>query len=250
MTEVRVIVERRLTMLMLALAMAGPVSAAAQAQPPYSVSVTSEGTPFMTLTARDAKLSDVAAEVEKRLKAKVIVAPSLKDARVTVQIAGTPIEAAMLALAPRVFVDYELRRDAQPVAVGIYLLGLEDPEPAVSAVVQGNSQGLMVSGNTEDTGEPPKDAPLRITYARGRLSVFAKEQPMIAVVMAIADEIGVPAEIKYPSREVISTDIKESPMIDDVLFGLSDAVRVYVRADANRLEKRLLRVVVVGPSAK
>jgi len=52
------------------------------------------------------------------------------------------------------------------------------------------------------------------------------------------------------SREVISTDIKESPMIDEVLFGLSDAVRVYVRADANRLEKRLLRVVVVGPSAK
>ena len=156
----------------------------------------------------------------------------------------------MLAIAPRVYVDYEVRRDAQPVPLGIYLLGQDDPDPAVSAVVQGTSQGLLVSGNTEDTGQPPANAPLRIIYNKGRLTVFAKQQPLIVVVMAIADELGVPAEIKYESREVIDANVKDTPTIEETLAGLSENVRVYVRSDANRLEKTLLRVVVVGPAAK
>jgi hypothetical protein len=203
----------------------------------------------LSLTAEGAKLSDVAADLAKRLNAKVILGTSLKDEKISARFEGTPLEPAMLSIAQRVYVDYELRRDAQPVPLGIYLLGQDDPDPAASAVVQGTSQGLLVSGNTEETA-PPKDAPLRIGYDKGRLSVFAKDQPLIVVVMTIADELGIPAEIKYPSREMINVDIKEAPMVEDVIAGLSDNVRVYVRSNANRLERTLLRVVVVGPAAK
>lgn len=235
----------------IAAAVVAPGAAAAQAPPrAYTLSVTKDPTLFVTLTAQDAKLSDVAADLAKQLGAKVILGASLKDEKISARVAGTPIEPAMLAIAARVYVDYEERRDTQPVPLGIYLLGPDDPEPSMSAVVQGNSQGVLVTGNTEDTGEPPPDAPLRITYNKGRLTVFARRQPLIAVVMAIADTLGVPAEIKFETREVIDADVKESTMIEETLTGLSDDVRVYVRADANRLEKRLLRVVVDRPSAK
>lgn len=244
-------VERRFGVLMLLLVTAVQGAAASQAvRPAYTLAVTKDATPFVTLTAQDAKLADVAADLANRLGAKVILGPSLKDERMSAKFEGTPIEAAMLAIAPHVLIDYEVRRDAQPVPLGIYLLGPTDPDPAVSAVVQGTSQGLMISGNTEDTGQPPADAPLRIIYNKGRLTVFAKQQLLIAVVMAIADELGVPAEIKYQSREVIDANVKETSNIDETLAGLSENVRVYVRTDANRLEKRLLRVVVVGPPAK
>jgi hypothetical protein len=244
-------VERRFQVLMLLLATA--VQGATAAQPvrrAYTLTVTKDAAPFVTLMAQDARLSDVAADLAKQLNAKVILGPSLKNERTSARVEGTPLEPAMLAIAPRVYVDYEVRRDAQPLPLGIYLLGQDDPDPAVSAVVQGTSQGLLVTGNTEDTGQPPANAPLRIVYDKGRLTVFAKQQLLIVVVMAIADELGVPAEIKYESREVIDANVKDTPMIEETLAGLSEHVRVYVRSNANRLEKRLLRVVVVGPSAK
>jgi len=244
-----VIVQRTLKVLMLVLATAVQ-GAAQQPQPPFTLTVTKDGGTFLNLKAKDAKLSDVAADVARRLNAKVIVGTSLKDEKISTEFAGTPMEPAMLALAPRVYIDYEIHKDVLPKPLGIYLLGLDDPDPSVSAVVQGTSQGLFVSGNTEDTGEPPKDAPLRIKYDKGRLSVFAKQQPLIAVVLAIADELGVPAEVKYETREVISTDVKETPAIEEALANLSDTVRVYVRTNANGLERRLLRVVIVGPAAK
>ena len=246
------IVERRFKVLLLVLATAvqGGTLAAQQARPAHILTVTKEGTTFLTLKAADAKLSDIAADVARQLNVKVLVAPSLKDEKITAEFAGTPLEPAMLALAPRVFIDYEVRRDAEPRPLGVHLLGLGDPDPAPNAVVQGTSQGLYVSGNTEDTGQPAKDAPLRITYAKGRLAVFAKEQPLIGVVMAIAEELGVPAEIKYESRQVISVDIRETTAIEDVFVGLSENVRVYVRSSANRLDRTLLRVVVVPPEAK
>jgi hypothetical protein len=246
-------VERRFKVLMLVLATAVQGATAAQAQPvrrAYTLTVTKDATPFVTLMAQDAKLSDVAADLATQLHAKVILGSSLTNERTSARFEGTPIEPAMLAIAPRVYIDYEVRRDAQPLPLGIYLLGPDDPEPAVSAVVQGTSQGLLITGNTEDTGKPPADAPLRIAYNKSRLTVFAKEQPLIVVVMAIADELGVPAEIKYESREVINANVKDSAMIEDTLAGLSENVRVYVRSNVNTLEKRVLRVVVVGPVAK
>ena len=244
-------IERRFAMMMLVLATAVQGAAAAQPAPrAYTLTVITDGMPFVTLTAQDAKLSDVAADLARQLGAKVIVGPSLKNERISVRVAGTPLEPAMLAFAPRVYVDYEVRRDAQPRALGIYLLGQDDPDPSVSAVVQGTSQGLLVTGNTEDTGQPPANAPLRIIYNKGRLTLFAKQQPLILVVMAVADELGVPAEIKYQSRDMIDADVKETAAIDDALAALSDNVRVYVRSNANRLEKSLLRIVLVGPAAK
>jgi type II secretory pathway component GspD/PulD (secretin) len=249
-----VIVEWRYNVLMVMLAASVQSAAAQPAQPAqgrYSLTVTKDITPYVTLTAEGAKLSDVAADLARRLGAQVIVAPSLKDEKISAKFAGTPIEPAMLTIAPRVFVDYEVRQDEQPRVLGIYLLGDTDPEPSVSAVVHGSSQGVMISGNTEDTGKPPAaDAPLRIIYNKKRLTVYAKQQPLMVVVMAIAEEMGVPAEIKDENVELINVNVKDTPAIEETIAGLSPNVRVYVRSDATRLERTLLRVVVVRSTVK
>src|SRR4051812_3816950 len=104
--EAQVKVDRRFKLVMLLLATA--VQGAAAAQPvrrAYTLSVTKEATPFVNLIAQDAKLSDVAADLAVQLGAKVIVAPSLKNERLTVRVEGTPLEAAMLAIAPHVLID-------------------------------------------------------------------------------------------------------------------------------------------------
>jgi len=247
-----VIVDARSKTVMLALAAAlhAGLAAAQPAQRPYTLTVTKDATPFVTLKAKDAKLAEVAADLGRQLATKVIVGASLKDQTISADFAGTPVEPAMLAIAPRVYVDYELRRDAPPKALGIYLLGNDDIEPARTAVVQGTSQGLFVEGNTEDTGQPPANAPLRIHYDKGRLTVFAKQQLLLAVVMSMAEQLGVPAEIKYETREVIDADIKETSAVEEAFTSLSDLVRVYVRVDPTRVERTLLRVVIDRPAAR
>ena len=90
-----------LTMLACATAVLGVRSAVAQPeQPAYTLTVTKDDIPFVTLKAKDAKLWDIGADIAKRLDLRVIVGPSLKDEKVSVDFAGTALEPAMLALAP------------------------------------------------------------------------------------------------------------------------------------------------------
>lgn len=244
-------IQRRFKVLVFMLLTAVQGAAAQPARPAYTLTVTKDVTPFISLTAEGARLSEVAADLGRRLNARVIVGPSLQDEKITAKFAGTPIEPAMLAIAPRVVIDYEVRQDAEPLPLGVYLLGDADPEPSVTAVVRGTSQGMVISGNTEDTGQPPPaDAPLRVVYNKRRLTVFAKQQMLIVVVMTIAETLGVPAEIKYETREIVNANIKDTTNIEDAIAGLSPKVRVYVRSDLNRLDKTLLRIVVVPPAGK
>ncbi len=226
-------------------------AAAKPAQKAYTLTVTKDGTTMVTLTAADAKVSEIAADLATRVGAQVITGPSLKDEKITTQFAGSPLELAMVTIAPHVIIDYEVRRDAQPRPLGIYLLGNADPDPSPSAVVRGTSQGMIVSGNTEDTGgPPPADAPLRVIYDKGRLAVFAKRQPLMVVLLTIADTLDVPAEVKRDTTELVDVNIKETPQLEEAIAGLSPSVRVYVRADVTRFSRTLLRLVIDPPPAK
>ena len=221
------------------------------AQKSYTLGITKEGPTMVALTATDAKVSEIAADLAKRLGAQVIVGPSFQDEKITTQFAGSPLELALVSIAPHVLIDYEVRQDAPPAPLGIYLLGNADPDPSPSAVVRGTSQGMMVSGNTEDLGAPPPaDAPLRVIYDKGRLTVFAKRQPLVAVLLTIADTMGVPAEIKRETTEIVDANIKDTPQLEEAIAGLSPNVRVYVRADVTRFHRTLLRLVIVPPPAK
>src|SRR5258705_2532770 len=98
-------------------------TAAKPAQKTYTLTVTKEGTTTVALTAADAKVSEIAPDLAKRLGAQVFVGPSLKDEKITTQFAGSPLELAMVSIAPHVYIDYEVRQDAPPLPLGVYLIG-------------------------------------------------------------------------------------------------------------------------------
>jgi SspJ family small acid-soluble spore protein len=220
------------------------------AQKPFTVTAsTKDGIAEVSVNAENARLSEIAADLSRALSAPVFVGPTIMNETITIQFSDAPLEPALRSLAPRVLIDYEIRQNAPPVPLGIYLAGFADRDPDLTAVVRGRSQGLLIAGNTEDTGQPLKDDPLQIVYEKGRLALKSKQQPLQAVVLAIADTLGVPAEIKYETLEIVNTEIRDSSP-EDALLALSPSVRLYVRVDANLLNRTLLRIVVARPEAR
>ncbi|HEV2829712.1 MAG TPA: hypothetical protein VGW76_19085 [Pyrinomonadaceae bacterium] len=203
----------------------------------------------VSLKADKASMTEVAADLAKLLDAPVTLAPSIQKQVITVEFADIPLEPAMRLLAPRVFMDYEIRADAQPKLLGIFLVGQDDPDPAKDAIVQGSSQAMLFEGNTEETAEETvADEPLQVDLDDANLTIKSKKQPLVALVITIADVLGVPAEIKYESNEIVDTVIKNTPF-EDAIPRLSPNIRLYVRADVTRSERTALRLVLVPPVA-
>lgn len=229
--------------------MAAQAAAAVQAPRPYTVSVTDkEGVIDLAVTATDAKLADVAAELSKRLHARVVLGTSLQQEIVNVTVPESALEAALTTLAPRALIDYEIRQNARPVPRIIYLLGLTDADPPRETTTRGISSGLLIEGNTEDTPTAPADDPLQVTGDTHFLSIKSKKQPLNVVARAIADVTGVPVDLRYEARELVELDLQNAPP-EEVIPRISPNVSLFVRVDTARLERLLLRIVVAPPSA-
>ena len=240
-------------MKMFLLALACAQAAAAQLPaPPASRSFTMTVNPgdrpvTMSLKADNARLSDVATELGRRLKAKVVLGPGVQNEKITVDIPVTMLETALISLAPRVFVDYEIRQDATPVPLGLYLLGATDPVPATDTVVRGTSQGILIEGNTEDMPKTPEEDPLRVTGDRKFLSVVVKKQPLSLVARAIGEVLGIPVETKYDANEIITATLTNG-LPEETVTGLSPNLHIFVRVDVNLAERIPLKIVVEKPA--
>jgi hypothetical protein len=157
-------------------------------------------------------------------------------------------------LAPAVYIDYEINRSpgAQPQPVGIYLHGYEDPAPAINAAIPSSSEVILIEGNTEDLvegskpAEQPEEEPLQVSFERNALTVKAKKQVLSVVLYKIASELGIPFEMRADSTDVVDLDINKMPL-EDAILRLSPQVRLYVRADLQRMERRPFRMVLVAP---
>ena len=223
-------------------------AAAAQTPRPYSLTVRTDARPMtMTLKADSARLSEVAADLGTRLRAKVVLGPGVQNDRITVDVPETVLEQALRMLAPRVFIDYEIRQDASPVALGIYLLGAGDPTPPSDAVVRGTSMGLLIEGNTEDVPKAPEEDPLLVTFNRGALSVVIKKQPLSLVARAIGEVLGIPVELKYDASEIITANLTNG-LPEETVSSLSPNVHIFVRVDVNLGDRKPLKLVVERPA--
>jgi hypothetical protein len=218
----------------------------------YRLRISKLGAIGISLKADKAKLSDIAAELSKRLGAKVILGPGMAKEAITVEFYDLMLEPALRLLAPRVFIDYEIKADSQPTPLGIYLLDYNDPEPAISAVVQASSQALMMEGNTEDTGEATeidRNSPLQIEFDDDgdKLTIKSKKQPLALVVLQLGDLLGVPVGLNYETDEVIDLDLKDEPL-EDAIPRVSPNLRLYVRADLNKAHRTPFRLTLVPPT--
>lgn len=230
----------------------------AQKQAPkadFSLRISTRDLIALSLKAENAPLSKIASEMSKKLKIPVMLGRSVNGSEVTADFKGLTLEPAMHQLAPAVYIDYEINRSpgAQPQPVGIYLYGYDDPAPPINAIIPNNSEAILIEGNTEDgvegsqPAEKPEEEPLRVTYESNALTVKAKKQVLSVVLYKIANELGIPFEMRADSTEVVDLDINKMP-VEDAILRLSPQVRLYVRADLQRMERRPFRMVLVAPN--
>jgi type II secretory pathway component GspD/PulD (secretin) len=217
------------------------------------LSVTEDQIIGITLKAQDATVKEIAAALSKRLQIPIAVTPIIERHRVTVNFSDLVLEPAMQQLAPQVFIDYEIDTAAgkTPRPIGIYLQGYNERPPAENAVVKGNSDVIVIEGNTEDTDEDKDhtDQELKVNYEKGELTVVAKKQPVIVVLYAIANELGIPLQVTNEVNDPITVNIQKSS-VESALQQLNQNIRLYVRADLTMQERRALRIVLVGQDKK
>ncbi|HKP37235.1 MAG TPA: hypothetical protein VJT71_10270 [Pyrinomonadaceae bacterium] len=226
---------------------------AKEQKPAFTLRVTDDQIIGISLKAKDVKLKEIAAELSKRLKIPVIVSTIMEKHQVTTNFSDLVLEPAMQMLAPQVYVDYEIDStpgvQAKPLAV--YLQGYNERAPSETTVVRGNSDVMVIEGNTEDDEKPAADAEqeLKVSVEKGELSVKAKKQPMVVVLYGIANELGIPLEVRNEVLDLVTINITKSS-VESALQQLGPNIRLYLRADLQLQERRPLRLVLVGPDKK
>lgn len=226
-------------------------------KPAFVLAVKSRPILNISLKADKAKMSEVAQELSKRLKIPVFLGPERQNELVSIEFSELTLEPALQLLSPTVYVDYEIDTGsiAPPKALGIFFYDANQGEPPLTAVVTGTSQSLLIEGDTEDGVEPETDAekkkveeqPLRIFYLNNNLTVKARKQPLPLVLLKIGEELGIPVDIQDPNIAVVDAEISKLP-IEEVLRQLSPNIRLFMRADLTRAEKRALRLVLAEPA--
>ena len=215
----------------------------------FNLQVSNEGLIGVSLKAEKASLPRIAADLSRKLKVPVLVGRSVQTHEVTADFRDLTLEPALHLLAPQVFVDYELNPapGVQSRAVGIYLNGPEDPEPAVGGLVPSKSETILIEGHTED--EAPKvndDEPTKIVYDQNSLTVSAKRQALSVVLYRIAHEMHIPFELKWETTELVDINIDKLPL-EEAMPRLSPNVRLFVRANLQKFERQPFRMVLVRP---
>ena len=220
---------------------------------PFTLRVTTDHVIGISLKAKEIKLKEIAGELSRRLKIPVKVSSIMEKHAVTTNYSDLVLEPAMQMLAPQVFIDYEFDTTpgVQPRPLAIYLQGYNERPPSDTAIVRGNSDVMVIEGNTEDleVEDPEVEQELKVTYAKGELSVTAKKQPLVVVLYGIANELGIPLEVKNEVVDLVTANIIKTS-VESALTQLGPNIRLYLRADLMLQERRPLRLVLVGPDKK
>jgi hypothetical protein len=239
-------------------------SAPQNAQPPsaadgkaaeknWSVRMSRAAPHTFTVKAREARLADITGEISRLVKVPVSLSPLVEKQKVTLDFGGLNLEATLRMLAPQAFVDYVQGGDdpEQPKPLAVYLQGMNERPPSLTASVRGSSEAVVIEGNTEDDADgqsQKKEAePLKVTFANNQLSVRARKQPLSVVLFKIANEVGVPFEMRYESPAVVDVEFSNYSL-EQALKSLSPEVRFYYRLDLVTFQAQPLRLLLVAPA--
>jgi hypothetical protein len=196
----------------------------------WRVRAKQEGTFFLTVRANEAPLTQIAAELSRRLKAPVILSRVMQKQLVTLDFRDVPLESALQIMAPLPYIHYELQGNSAPICREIFLNAYNEPAP--EAKLDNKSVSFIMEGDTEGTGDPKED-PLQVSYRNQRLSVKVKNQSLSAVLDRIAMLMGVNFSMKQDSNDVVDLDIKEMSLESAIAY-FPPTVHLHVRKDLQR----------------
>jgi hypothetical protein len=226
------------------------------AKPGFVMNVKTQPILNISLKAEKAKMSEVAQELSKRLKIPVFLGPQRQNDLISIEFSELTLEPALQLMSPTVYLDYEVDTGSSTTKpLGIFFFDANQGEPPLTAVITGSTQSLLIEGNTEDGVAPEteeskknlEEQPLRVTYANKNLSIKAKKQPLPLVLLKIGEELGITVDIQNENGSIVDAEISKLP-VEDVVRQLSPNVRLFMRADLTRAERRALRMVLAEPS--
>lgn|GEM_PF-1004004 len=210
---------------------------------------------LVSLKADHAPVAAIASELSRKLDVPVRLSPVMEKAQITLEFTGTPLEGALRMIAPQPYIDYEVTGDAgaQPKIMALYLYALNEPPPGDAEVVRGDSEAILIEGNTEDGLEPEserqkQEKALSVKIERNQVTLHARKQPLTAVLYEIANKVDIPFEMKYDSSELVDVDLNNATM-EQVVRSLSPNIRLYQRTDLQTYETRPLRIVLAPPTS-
>ena len=234
---------------------AGETSKAKLAKGKFTLKVVSGHVGAVDLKANAASVAEIAARLSKEFEIPVLLSPVMQKARVSIEFESMPLESAVRMIAPQPYADYEISGDGSTMAkvVALYLYALNEPPPSESAVVRGDSEAILISGNTEEGTEAAakdeQESSLSVKIERNQFTVRARKQPLTAVLYEIANKVDIPFEMKYDSSEVVNVDLNNAT-IEQVVRTLSPNIRLYQRTDLQTYETRPLRLVLAQPTSQ
>ncbi len=216
----------------------------------------SKGAPYtFTVKAKESPLSEIAAELSKLTKVPVTLSPLMVKQKVSLDFAGLNLEATLRMLAPQGYVDYVAggENGDEPKPLALYLQGANEKAPSTTATVRGNSEAILIEGDTEEGTDSEaqkkreEEDPLRVTWANNQLSVRARKQPLSVVLFRIASEVGVPFEMRHESAELVDVEFQNYPL-DQAFRSLSPGVRFFYRVDLQTFQVQPLRLALLPPA--
>jgi hypothetical protein len=231
-------------------------SATKPGEKPWSLRMSKNSPHTFTVKAKDAPLGEIAAELARQLKVPVTLSPLMAKQKVTLDFGGLNLEATLRMLAPQTYVDYVAGGEGgdEPKPLAVYLQAANEKQPSVTAAVRGNSEAILIEGDTEegtdnaDQKKREEENPLRVTWANNQLSVRARKQPLTVVLFKIASEVGVPFEMRFESSEIVDVEFQNYPL-EQAFRSLSPGVRFYYRVDLQTFQVQPLRLTLTQPAA-
>ncbi|HEX6731429.1 MAG TPA: hypothetical protein VF074_15500 [Pyrinomonadaceae bacterium] len=226
-------------------------------KPPFTLTVKTKPILNVSLKAEKARLSEISDALSKRLKVPVLLGPGMETELISTEFSELTLEPAVQLLAPSVYIDYEIPTGsgAMPRPLGIFFYAANQGEPPLTAIVRGNTQAMLVEGDTEEGVEPQteearkkqEEQPLRVNFQNNFLSLKSKNQPLILVLLKIGEHLGIPVEIQHQSTDLVDLELTKMP-VEDAIRRLSPSIQMFVRADLTRSERRVLRLVLAQPA--
>ncbi|HEX2272016.1 MAG TPA: hypothetical protein VHH35_20910 [Pyrinomonadaceae bacterium] len=222
---------------------------------PYTLTVKTRPILNISLKAEKANIADVTQELSKKINAPIFLGTERQKEPLSIEFSELTLEPALQLLSPTVYVDYEIDTGSQapPRVLGIFLYDANQGEPPLTAVVHGSSQSILIEGNTEDgvatEGGEKKEEPLRVTYENHLLSVKARKQPLSLIILKIGETIGIPVDVQDDRMEPVDAEISKLP-VEDAVRQLGPNIKMFVRADLTRAERRALRLVLSRPPSQ